>query len=59
MPSTIINHELIVIPCETPTIIASATTSFAPEEIPSTNGPAIGFLKNVCSKNPDTAKCTS
>ena len=26
---------------------------FAPEEIPSTNGPAIGFEKNVCNKKPD------
>lgn len=28
-------------------IIRSATTSLAPEEIPSTKGPAIGLLKNV------------
>ena len=35
-------------------IISSATTSLAPEEIPSTKGPAIGLLKNVCSRNPDT-----
>ena len=35
-------------------IISSATISLAPEEIPSTNGPAIGLLKNVCSRNPDT-----
>ena len=38
------------------TIIVSATTSFAPEEIPSTYGPAIGFWKKLCSKNPDTDK---
>lgn len=30
-----------------------ATNILAPDEIPSTNGPAIGFLKNVCNKNPD------
>ena len=34
-------------------IIVIATNIFAPDEIPSTNGPAIGFLKNVCNKNPD------
>ena len=28
-------------------IISRATTSLAPEEIPSTKGPAIGLLKNV------------
>lgn len=37
-------------------IITSATIIFAPEEIPSTNGPAIGFAKNVCNKNPDKDK---
>ena len=30
--------------------ITSATKSFAPEEIPSTKGPAIGFPKKVCSR---------
>ena len=30
------------------------TTIFAPEEIPRTNGPAMGLRKKVCSKNPDT-----
>ena len=29
------------------TTITSATTSFAPEEIPSTKGPAIGLWKKV------------
>ena len=33
-----------------------ATNIFAPDEIPSTNGPAIGFLKNVCNRNPDNDK---
>ena len=28
-------------------IISRATTSLAPDEIPSTKGPAIGLLKNV------------
>ena len=32
------------------------TWSFAPEEMPSTNGPAIGFSKKVCSKKPDKDK---
>ena len=35
-------------------IIIKDTTSLAPDDIPSTNGPAIGLLKNVCSKKPDT-----
>ena len=35
-------------------IIRSATISLAPEEIPNTKGPAIGLLKKVCSKNPET-----
>lgn len=36
-------------------IIARATIIFAPEEIPSTYGPAIGLEKNVCNKNPERA----
>ena len=36
-------------------IITMATVSFAPEEIPSTYGPAMGLLKNVCNKNPESA----
>ena len=35
-------------------IIANATESFAPEDIPSTKGPAMGLRKNVCSKKPET-----
>ena len=35
-------------------IIVIATTSFAPEEIPSTYGPAIGFWKKLWSRKPDT-----
>ena len=35
-------------------IIVSATTIFAPDEMPSSNGPAIGLAKKVCSKNPDS-----
>ena len=31
----------------------SATTILAPEEIPRTNGPAIGFSKKVCKRKPD------
>lgn len=37
-------------------IIVKATTIFAPEDIPSTNGPAMGFSKNVCKRNPDRDK---
>ena len=36
-------------------IMAMATTILAPDEIPRTYGPAIGFSKNVCSKNPASA----
>ena len=32
------------------TISRTATHSFAPEEMPSTNGPAIGFRKKVCRR---------
>ena len=35
-------------------IMTSATTSWAPEEMPRTNGPAMGFAKNVWSRKPDT-----
>ena len=42
-----IPSELIIIPFSSKKIITSATTSFAPEEIPSTYGPAIGFWKKL------------
>ena len=35
-------------------IISRATESLAPEEMPSTKGPAMGFAKNVCSWKPAT-----
>ena len=38
------------------TIITTATHILAPEEIPSTKGPAIGLPKKVCSRNPDRAR---
>ena len=34
------------------TIIVKATTILAPDDIPSTKGPAIGLLKKVCSRKP-------
>ena len=46
--------ELIIMPFSSRKIMVSATTSFAPDEIPSTYGPAIGFWKKLWSKNPDT-----
>ncbi len=49
-----IPRELTIIPFSRRKIMVSATTSLAPEEIPSTKGPAIGLLKKVCSKNPET-----
>ena len=42
------------LPLPSETIITRDTTSFAPDEIPSTKGPAMGFAKNVWSRNPDT-----
>ena len=36
-------------------ISVRATVSFAPDEMPSTKGPAMGFAKKVCSRKPDTA----
>ena len=41
-------------PQDSAPIIVSATVSLAPEEIPSTNGPAIGLAKKVCSRKPET-----
>ena len=35
--------------------MTSDTVSLAPEEIPSTNGPAIGLWKNVCNRYPASA----
>ena len=35
-------------------IMVMATTIFAPEEMPSTNGPAMGFPKKFCSRKPDS-----
>jgi len=37
-----------------PKIITAPTANFAPEDTPSTYGPAIGLRKNVCSRKPDT-----
>ena len=36
-------------------IRASATVNFAPDEIPSTKGPTMGLLKNVCNIYPERA----
>ena len=36
--------------------ITTATPKLAPELIPNTNGPAKGFLNNVCINNPDIPK---
>ena len=46
--------EFKTIPFPRDIIITSATKSFAPEEIPRTKGPAIGFPKKVCSRYPET-----
>ena len=39
--------EFITIPRCSSRIMQSATVSLAPEEMPSTNGPAMGFAKKV------------
>ena len=46
----IINTEVILIPLPNKNTITSATTIFAPEEIPSTKGPAMGLWKNACKR---------
>ena len=47
-------QEFMISPCPRNTTIKTDTTSFAPDEIPRTKGPAIGFEKNVCKRKPDT-----
>ena len=37
-------------------IMYRATVSLAPEEMPSTKGPASGLAKKVCSRKPETAR---
>ena len=49
-------REPMTIPRLRKKIMVSATVSFAPDEIPRTKGPTIGFPKNVCSRKPATAK---
>ena len=50
----IIPQEFSTIPFSSSRIIMIATKSFAPEETPSTKGPARGLRKKVCNKYPDT-----
>jgi len=50
----IMTQEFMMRPCPRNRIIKIETTSFAPEEIPRTKGPAMGFEKKVCRRNPDT-----
>ena len=38
------------------TIMTTATHILAPEEMPSTKGPAIGLPKKVCSRKPESAR---
>ena len=42
--------ELDTIPRLSRKIMVMETVSFAPEEIPSTKGPAMGLWKKVCSR---------
>ena len=50
----IMTQEFMMSPCPRNRIMKIETASFAPEEIPRTKGPAMGFEKNVCSRKPDT-----
>ena len=50
----IIPQEFMISPCPRNRIMKTETTSFAPEEIPRTKGPAMGFEKKVCKRKPDT-----
>ena len=52
--AAIITTELESRPRWRKKIMVMATTSFAPEEMPSTKGPAMGLAKNVWSRNPAT-----
>ena len=46
--------ELRSIPFCIANIMESATVSFAPDDMPRTYGPAIGLLKKLCNRKPDT-----
>ena len=46
----IIPAEFTVLPLPRKNTMTRATTIFAPEEIPSTKGPAIGLWKKVCNR---------
>ena len=52
--AAISEYEFMVYPRLRLNIIIKATTIFAPDEIPSTNGPAMGLPKKVWRRNPDT-----
>ena len=48
--AVIIPAEFTILPLPRKKTMTSATTIFAPEEIPSTKGPAIGLWKKVCKR---------
>ena len=54
--AAIITKEEMLPICFRKMIITAATASLAPEEIPRTKGPAIGFSKNVCRRKPERAR---
>ena len=53
--AAIMPKDFTWIPFPRKKIRVSATVSFAPEEMPSTYGPAMGLPKNVCKRNPEIA----
>ena len=48
--AVIIPAEFTILPLPREKTMTSATTIFAPEEIPSTKGPAMGLWKKVCKR---------
>ena len=48
--AAIIPAEFTILPLPRKKTMTSATTIFAPEEIPSTKGPAMGLWKKVCKR---------
>ena len=53
--TTIIHGAMTALVPRTTTIV-NATTNFEPDEMPSTKGLAMGLLKNVCSRKPESAR---
>lgn len=57
--AVIIPAEFTILPLPREKTMTSATTIFAPEEIPSTKGPAMGLWKKGLQKVTGQRQCTS